>query len=138
VNTPAERGFQKFMHDRFGGRIAELIGPVPSLNMKDGHPYSYDSATQAQHRNHVHVALDLGHPGVGIGDGHGKFSGDGIGFRGLEDFWVRAGGGAKLAPLMAHIAQAESGGDPTVRNKSGASGLWQILGQPFPVTRSTR
>jgi hypothetical protein len=56
VNTPAERGFQKFMHDRFGGRIAELIGPVTSLNMKDGHPYSYDAATQAQHKNHVHVA----------------------------------------------------------------------------------
>jgi hypothetical protein len=46
--------------------------------------------------------------------------------------WIQAGGQPRLAPLMAAIAMAESGGDPGAQNPSGASGLWQILGQPFP------
>jgi hypothetical protein len=47
----------------------------------------------------------------------------------LEKLWVSAGGASGKANIMAAIAQAESGGDPNVRNPSGASGLWQILGQ---------
>ena len=31
--------------------------------------------------------------------------------------------------MAAAIALAESGGDPNAHNASGASGLWQILGQ---------
>lgn len=50
----------------------------------------------------------------------------------LEGLWVSGGGPPRLAPLMAAIAMAESGGDPQARNGSGASGLWQILGNPFP------
>jgi Transglycosylase SLT domain len=37
-----------------------------------------------------------------------------------------------MAALMAAIAEAESGGNPRAHNASGASGLWQILGLPFP------
>lgn len=33
---------------------------------------------------------------------------------------------------MAAVALAESRGNPRARNPSGASGLWQILGLPFP------
>lgn len=50
----------------------------------------------------------------------------------LEQLWIEAGGKAALAPLMAAIAIAESGGNPNAHNTSGAAGLWQILGQPFP------
>lgn len=50
----------------------------------------------------------------------------------LEDLWIGAGGSRALAPVMAAIAMAESGGDSEARNPSGASGLWQILGNPFP------
>jgi Lysozyme like domain len=50
----------------------------------------------------------------------------------LEHLWVQAGGPAGVAHLMAAIAMAESGGDPAAHNASGASGLWQILGLPFP------
>jgi hypothetical protein len=126
--------FFKYLKSHFGGRLAELIYTPGGQGIKDGHPFQYTGSVAADHYDHVHVAFDSGKPG--LGDGLGRRgpqaeSGDGIGFRGLEDLWVRAGGGAKLAPLMAHIAQAESGGDPTARNKSGASGLWQILGQPF-------
>src|SRR5262249_46710665 len=50
----------------------------------------------------------------------------------LESLWIQAGGSKALAPLMAAIAMAESGGNSDARNPSGASGLWQILGNPFP------
>ena len=50
----------------------------------------------------------------------------------LEHLWDAAGGPPALAHLMAAIAMAESGGNPAARNPSGASGLWQILGLPFP------
>lgn len=50
----------------------------------------------------------------------------------LEGLWVNAGGPRDKAPLMAAIAEAESGGNSDARNPSGASGLWQILGDPFP------
>jgi hypothetical protein len=46
----------------------------------------------------------------------------------LEGLWTGAGGSKALAPLMAAIAEAESGGNPDARNPSGATGLWQILG----------
>lgn len=55
-----------------------------------------------------------------------------IGFTGLESLWTRASGPRSMAALMAHIAQAESGGNPRARNSSGATGLWQILGQIVP------
>lgn len=45
----------------------------------------------------------------------------------LESLWIQAGGSPALAPLMAAIGMAESDGDPTAQNPSGASGLWQIL-----------
>jgi hypothetical protein len=46
----------------------------------------------------------------------------------LEGLWTGAGGKKSLAPLMAAIAMAESGGNAGARNPSGATGLWQILG----------
>jgi hypothetical protein len=50
----------------------------------------------------------------------------------LEELWENAGGSSALAPLMAAIALAESGGNPTAYNASGATGLWQILGAVNP------
>lgn len=50
----------------------------------------------------------------------------------LEGLWVKNGGSKALAPVMAAIAMAESGGCSSAENPSGASGLWQILGNPFP------
>jgi hypothetical protein len=50
----------------------------------------------------------------------------------LEALWINAGGQPDLAIPMAAIALAESGGNPNAHNASGATGLWQILGNPFP------
>jgi Lysozyme like domain len=50
----------------------------------------------------------------------------------LEGVWIKAGGSAKLAPLMAAIAEAESRGDPDAVNRTDNGGtqtswgLWQI------------
>jgi hypothetical protein len=122
--------FFKAMKQRFGSILAELIYTPGGVGIKNGRPFRYTGAVAADHYDHVHVAY--AGPAIGDGLGHAARTGDGIGFRGLEDLWVRAGGTARLAPLMAHIAQAESGGDPTAHNPSGATGLWQILGKPFP------
>jgi len=50
----------------------------------------------------------------------------------LEGLWIKAGGSKSMAPVMAAIAEAESSGESTAHNPSGATGLWQILGNPFP------
>lgn len=50
----------------------------------------------------------------------------------LEGLWIAQGGSKALAPVMAAIALAESGGNPDAENPSGATGLWQILGAVYP------
>lgn len=70
------------------------------------------------------AAREIGIPGFARG---GRLS-----LSDLAALWRREGGSPGAASIMAHIAQAESGGDPRARNPSGASGLWQILGLPFP------
>jgi hypothetical protein len=50
----------------------------------------------------------------------------------LMALWINAGGPEAEAPVAAAIAEAESGGNSDAHNPSGASGLWQILGNPFP------
>jgi murein DD-endopeptidase MepM/ murein hydrolase activator NlpD len=50
----------------------------------------------------------------------------------LAALWRRANGNLGNANLMAAIALAESNGNPNAYNPSGATGLWQILGNPFP------
>jgi hypothetical protein len=44
----------------------------------------------------------------------------------LSALWRRAGGASNMANLMAAIALAESGGNPSIVNSIGATGLWQI------------
>lgn len=55
----------------------------------------------------------------------------------LEQLWINAGGSRSLAPLMAAIAEAESGGNSNAYNPSGASGLWQILGAVNPADQGS-
>lgn len=44
----------------------------------------------------------------------------------LEGIWINNGGKKAMAPLMAAVAEVESGGCSTAYNASGATGLWQI------------
>jgi len=54
----------------------------------------------------------------------------------LEQLWITAAqdlgdsNAVQWAPTAAAIAYAESRGDPLAKNPSGATGLWQILGNP--------
>jgi hypothetical protein len=64
-----------------------------------------------------------------FGTGGAKIAGGQYGKAQLSALWRGAGGPSNLANLAAAIALAESGGNPTAHNPSGASGLWQILGQ---------
>ncbi len=72
--------------------------------------------------------------GGGIGSCTGRA---GIGTRysyaQLEGLWIDAGGKKSLAPVMAAIAMAESGGCSSAQNPSGATGLWQINGAVNPA-----
>lgn len=59
----------------------------------------------------------------------------------LAGLWTQAGGDSAVAPLMAAIAMAESGGNAGARNQqSGACGLWQIYpcepGADNPMTNA--
>jgi len=54
------------------------------------------------------------------------------GYSGLKALWREAGGPSWAAPRAERIALCESGGYIYAHNPSGASGLWQILGNPFP------
>lgn len=59
-------------------------------------------------------------------------TGGNLSFAQLEAVWIQAGGSKTLAPLMAAIALAESGGNPNATNptdnngKQTSWGLWQI------------
>jgi hypothetical protein len=72
-------------------------------------------------------AATMGGGGGDFGDSKGK-----LGRSSLEALWNSAGGPPSKAHLMAAIALAESGGNKRAHNPSGASGLWQILGQVVP------
>ena len=54
------------------------------------------------------------------------------GYGQLEELWIKAGGSQSLAPLMAAIALAESGGNPDANNYTDNNGtqtswgLWQV------------
>jgi NlpC/P60 family/Lysozyme like domain len=75
----------------------------------------------------------FGIPPAGFGGGgRGTAQRGSWNFGGLEGLWRQAGGPAWNERTAAAIALAESGGNPLARNPSGASGLWQILGQVFP------
>lgn len=50
-----------------GGRLAELIYTPGGIGIKNGRPHRYTGKVAADHHDHVHVALDLGSPGPGIG-----------------------------------------------------------------------
>lgn len=67
---------------RFGPRLAELIYTPGGVGIKNGQPHRYGGKVAADHYDHVHVAMDLGAPGPGLGDGPGRlgpFMGDGDG-----------------------------------------------------------
>jgi hypothetical protein len=125
--TPQEMAFARFMVGTYGSRLAELIYTPLGFSIKDGRRVAPIAASD--HHDHVHVAFDLGRPGVGIGDGPGRrrFTGDGIG-QAVEAAYGEGLRGEQLVDMVA-IAGRES------RFRAGATnfvppdhsiGFWQI------------
>jgi len=80
--TPQMQAAARFFHDNYGGMLAELIHyPLNGWqNIDEGRAYDFGAATNAQHRNHVHVAAHspLPEPGspitpISSGGGGGLF-----------------------------------------------------------------
>lgn len=98
-------GFFRYMKDRFGSRLAELIYTPGGVGIKDGHPYRYTGQVAADHLDHVHVAFDTGQPGVG--DGLGRFTATSYGppWGGIQGTGVTATGvNLKGSPHVYGIA----------------------------------
>jgi len=111
-------GFFKFMKSNYGGQLAELIYGPGKVGIKNGRPFNFGSALNAQHMDHVHVAFDTGKPGVGDGIGDVPRLARGAGFK-----------GDALITAIA-VAGAESGfrSKASNRNTDGSidRGYWQI------------
>ena len=129
--TPQEMAFARYMVATQGSRLAELIYTPLGFSIKDGKKVPPIAASA--HHDHVHLAYDLGPPGVGAGDGIGQ----------IKSLWTRAGGSAGAQNMAAAIAMAESGGDPNVvspPNSDGSvdRGLWQINSIHGPLSTTNR
>jgi TP901 family phage tail tape measure protein len=123
--------FFKFMKSRYGSRLAELIYTPGGAGIKDGKPYRYGGQVAADHYDHVHVAMDLGKPGVGDGIGklirRRKETGDGIGV--AISAAQKAGFSGEALVRMVAIAGRESNYNPHAKNlkpPDHSIGLWQI------------
>jgi TP901 family phage tail tape measure protein len=113
----------------FGGRLAELIHTPLGFSIKNGQrvsPYA-----QADHFDHVHIAMDLGAPGQGDGWGRGgprkPGTGDGIG-QAASAAYGAGFRGMGLVNAVA-IAGAESRYDAQAQNlkyPDHSIGMWQI------------
>lgn len=86
---------------------------APTVGVADN---SSGSGTAANTDGNANIPASVGSPTA-----QGTYS-----YTQLETLWVLAGGSTSLAPTMARIALAESGGAVDAHNPSGASGLWQI------------
>jgi hypothetical protein len=70
---------------------------------------------------------------MGVNSAIPRFAGGGIlNTQEMSDLWRSKGGNESIADTMGVIGLVESGGNPHARNPSGATGLWQILGQLIP------
>lgn len=114
------------LKSRFGSRLAELIYTPGGVGVKNGQPFTYTGSVAADHFDHVHVALDLGRPGPGIGDGPGKsLSGVNLAI----DAARKAGFTGNDLVNMVAIAGRESSYNPGAQNlkyPDHSIGLWQI------------
>jgi hypothetical protein len=123
--------FFQFMKARFGSRLAELIYTPGGAGIKNGQPFTYTGQVAADHYDHVHVAMDVGRPGIGDGTGkRRRFTGDGYGIDQLRTLAQRVG--FANPTLAAAVAMAESTGNPRAVSSTNDYGLWQINRQYHP------
>lgn len=110
------------------GRITIALAPAPDPDAHQDHleHQAHMAWVKAHQQVTVTTAARQGTAPSGF-PGYGLYS-----FSMLERVWIWAGGPADVAWAAATIAECESGGKTWAYNPSGASGLWQILGVPWP------
>ena len=127
-------GFFRQMKSRYGGRLAELIYGPGKIGIKDGKPYNFGGALNAQHMDHVHLAFDTGVPGVG--DGIGRLqgaasripgTGDGLGDRKVIQSAATAGGIDPSILWGVWGAESNFSHGPGPVSKAGAIGPFQFM-----------
>lgn len=124
------------------GGVAEKISLKPGKSKRGGAPGAASTRAQEIIAKGMETKINeqlvdqmgaLGGGGAIAGASSGAAAkGGAYNARSMASLWKRAGGPGKIARLMGAIGMAESTGNPGAHNPSGASGLWQILGNPFP------
>jgi hypothetical protein len=117
--------FGKMLASRFGGQLAELIHTPMGFAIKNGQRVAPYAASD--HYDHVHVALDLGRPGPGIGDGIGDAA------RSAAKFWR----GNDLVTAVAVAGPESSYRDAArlVTSQEDSRGMWQVNTMAHPWAR---
>ncbi|WP_156119415.1 tape measure protein [Corynebacterium humireducens] len=105
--TPGMQAAARFFHQNYGRMLAELIHyPLRGWqNIKNGRPLNYGPATNAQHRNHVHVASRVPLPAPG----NVTSSFDGAGWD-VDMDWMSMFAGDAEKKLTDAIKNAPKGG----------------------------
>lgn len=131
--TPGMQAAAKYFFDNYAVELAELIHyPLRGWqNIKHGRPLNYPAGTNAEHRNHVHVASE--HPLAG-GGGRGGILGvfDGVvGFIGdqVKKLWDEA-----LEPIKGQIPEAPGiiGQLPLKALETMANKAWEFVTSKIP------
>jgi len=97
----------------------DVIFPGELVTVRCSYPVTASRVTRSAARVHTNVIS------AHRISGYGSY----LSFAELEQLWVAAGGPSWAAAHAAEIAECESGGHVYAHNPSGATGLWQILGQ---------
>jgi len=110
-------------HDS-GGRVWGVTFGYPN-RCGDGDGDGWDVACATRH----HATASASHTASRSSSAAAVSYAGHYSYAGLEQLWISAGGPSWAAAHAASIAECESGGNTTAYNPSGATGLWQILGQ---------
>lgn len=127
LSAPSRAIHAAARHARVHGRIWKVTYGYP-YRCGDGDGDGYDMPCSAlHHRAHRAAHRARGHRVFRASSS--RSYGSHYSYAGLRALWMAAGGPSWAASHAASIAICESGGNVYAHNGSGASGLWQILGQ---------
>jgi hypothetical protein len=120
-DSPALREIQRaWVPLAASGKLKELIGPIESLNYKNGRQIQYSPSTEKNHKDHVHTAMAEGglvkEPVFGVGESGATYS---FGERGPETVTPQRGGaGATNDAIVAELRRQNE----LLRELAGAGG----------------
>jgi hypothetical protein len=127
LSAPSRAIHAAARHARAHGRIWKVTYGYP-YKCGDGDGDGYDMPCSALHRAHrtAHRATHRAHR---ASRSYARSYAGRYSYAGLRALWMAAGGPSWAASHAASIAMCESGGNVYAHNPSGATGLFQILGQ---------